>query len=162
MTFPCHREFPAGNMDRSPPRQYCVPGNPPSFYTLARLSAFCNNTETKQKHFEGYVMNTCKTSTTSIGLGWRMRDRVQSYMAPARGATTMTRLRRLAKAFHGRPPIYRGYLSPRQDSRDYSPLVVLAFHRTPNRPPPLLCPSTASGAPATMSIRSSPYRIMSS
>src|SRR6266852_2368464 len=38
-----------------------------------------------------------------------MKDMIQSSMAPARGATTMTRLRRLGKPYHGsRSPIYRG------------------------------------------------------
>src|SRR6266566_915638 len=38
-----------------------------------------------------------------------MKDRVQSGMAPARGATTMIRMCRLAKPSHGsRSPMYRG------------------------------------------------------
>ncbi len=52
-----------------------------------------------------------------------MKDMVQSPMAPARGATTMIRIRRLAKAPHGsRSPIYRGTRAcPCHGSPPYSP-----------------------------------------
>src|SRR5438876_685900 len=56
-------------------------------------------------------------------LCWRMKDRVQSGMVtclpdrvPARGATTMTRMHRLAKAYHG-----SGRACPCHVSPTYSP-----------------------------------------
>ena len=62
-------------------------------------------------------------SFAAAGLCWRMKDRVQSGMVtclpdrvPARGATTMTRMHRLAKPYHG-----SGRACPCHVSPTYSP-----------------------------------------